>query len=52
MLSELNRAYNGWAQRIELVTDCVQRAYFLSGKIFVDPAGLTLSLRPAGYDNG
>lgn len=41
-----------WAQGIKLVDDCVMQGDFLGGRILVNPAGLTLSLRPAGDDNG
>lgn len=41
-----------WAQGIKLIDDCLKKGEYLGGRIFVNPAGLTVSLRPAGDDNG
>ena len=41
-----------WAQGMTLLSNCVSHSNYVGGRIFVNPAGLTLSLRPVGNDNG
>ena len=48
---EVNQSvHDVWAQGQILIQDCVFQAEYVGGRIFVDDAGLTISLRPVGDD--
>lgn len=44
--------HNVWSQGNRLNTECMIKANFVGGMIIVDDAGLAVSFRPAGDDNG